>query len=87
MAIVPDDELRPAILCLLQSGSGAACDFGLMIRVCRLESGRYWVTSDSPDGESLWGCEYDSAEEAVEVFLNLRHVRRLGHDYGPWPLT
>jgi hypothetical protein len=57
-----------------------------MLRVCRLASGLYWVTSETPDGERLSASEHASAEEAVDAFPALRGERRLGLDYGPWPL-
>jgi hypothetical protein len=93
MSMVSDDVLGPAILAVLRSGTGAACDFGLTLRVYRLQSGRCWVTAESPSGESVWGNEYESDEEAVAAFLRLRRERRLGHDSwrppapGPWPRT
>jgi hypothetical protein len=86
MNIVPDELLRPAILILLQSGSGISCDLGLLVRISRLETGRYWLTSDSCR-EPMWGQEYETAEEAVDKFLTLRHERRLGLDYRPWQMV
>lgn len=83
MNVVPDEILRPALVTLLQLGTGLACDFGQLVRVCQLDTSRYWVTSDSPDGDRLWAEEYDTLDEAVDVFLALRQALRPGQDHGP----
>jgi hypothetical protein len=80
---IPDEILRPALVTLLQSGTGLACDFGQLVRVSQLDTTRYWVTSDSPDGDRLWAEEYDTLDEAVDVFLALRQTLRPVHDQEP----
>jgi hypothetical protein len=71
------EQMRDAIIKLLQSGVGFDINIFEIISIGELEDHTFYVYDDDTGDEWI----FDTSEEATDYFISLRNTKSLGYDY------